>query len=65
MIIRKVSPLLNSENRRRSLAEVLDALDFARKEAMFRGSPDFLRQQVGEDRVQRLVARLLAPKPRS
>jgi hypothetical protein len=64
MIIRRASPTTPLESRRPTTGELFDALDFARKEMMFRGSPDFLRQQVGEDRVQRLIARLLSPSSR-
>lgn len=42
-----------------NIREIVDALDFARRELMRRGSPDFLRARVGEHRVQELCARLL------
>jgi hypothetical protein len=42
-----------------NIREIVDALDFARGELMRRGSPDFLRARVGEDRVQELCRRLL------
>ena len=41
------------------IREIVDALEFARRELMRRGSPDFLRARVGEDRVQELCQRLL------
>lgn len=41
------------------IREIVEALDFARRELMRRGSPDFLRARVGEDRVQELCRRLL------
>ena len=45
------------------IREIVDALDFARRELMRRGSPDFLRARVGEDRVQELCQRLLQKTP--
>ena len=41
-----------------SIHEVLDALDWVRREMMHRGSPDFIRQRVLEARVQQLASRL-------
>ena len=42
-----------------NIRQVLEALDFARREVFRTGSPDFLRARVGEDRVQRLCDRLI------
>ncbi len=44
--------------RSRSIREVLDALDWVRREMMHRGSPDFIRQRQLEARVSNLVTRL-------
>lgn len=41
-----------------SIREVLDALDWVRREMMHRGSPDFIRQRELETRVRHLAARL-------
>ncbi len=41
-----------------NIREVLDALDWVRKQMMYRGSPDFIRQRELEARVGRLAARL-------
>jgi hypothetical protein len=41
-----------------SIREVLDALDWVRREMMHRGSPDFIRQRELEAHVGRLAARL-------
>jgi hypothetical protein len=42
-----------------SLRDALAALDWARREMMRQGSPDFLRARFAEQRVQALVAKLL------
>ncbi len=42
-----------------NIREVLDALDWVRKQMMYRGSPDFIRQRELEARVGRLATRLL------
>lgn len=42
-----------------NIRQVLEALEFARREVFRTGSPDFLRARVGEDRVQRLCERLI------
>lgn len=44
--------------RSRSIREVLEALDWVRREMMHRGSPDFIRQRELERSVHRLAARL-------
>ena len=41
------------------IREVLEALEFVRKEMMNHDSPDFIRQRQVEDRVQALIARLV------
>ena len=52
-----------------SMRQVLDALDWVRREVWRSASPDFIRQRVAEDRVQQLCAELLrkkgGPGPRS
>jgi len=40
------------------MREVLDALDWVRRELMHRGSPDFIRQRQLELRVRQLASRL-------
>lgn len=40
------------------MREVLDALEWVRREMMHRGSPDFIRQRELEGRVHHLAARL-------
>ena len=50
------------------MREVLEALEWVRREMMHRGSPDFIRQRELEGRVRQLTARLTrsgsrAPKP--
>jgi hypothetical protein len=40
------------------MREVLEALEWVRREMMHHGSPDFIRQRELEGRVQRLAARL-------
>ena len=40
------------------MREVLEALDWVRREMMHHGSPDFIRQRELEGRVHQLVARL-------
>jgi len=45
-----------------NIRQVLEALEFARREVFRTGSPDFLRARVGEDRVQRLCERLIRGK---
>jgi hypothetical protein len=42
-----------------SMREVMNALEWVRREMMRKGSPDFIRERQCEDRVQELVARLL------
>jgi hypothetical protein len=42
-----------------SMREVLNALEWVRREMMRKGSPDFIRERQCEDRIQRLVAELL------
>jgi hypothetical protein len=42
-----------------NIRQVLEALEFARREVFRTCSPDFIRARVGEDRVQELCARLL------
>jgi hypothetical protein len=44
--------------RSRSIREVLEALEWVRREMMHHGSPDFIRQRQLEGRVHRLAARL-------
>jgi hypothetical protein len=44
--------------RSRSIREVLEALEWVRREMMHRGSPDFIRQRELEARVGKLSARL-------
>jgi hypothetical protein len=44
--------------RSRSIREVLEALDWVRREMMHRGSPDFIRQRQLERGVKQLAARL-------
>ncbi|MFI5086891.1 MAG: hypothetical protein ACHP7I_00715 [Terriglobales bacterium] len=44
--------------RSRSMREVLEALDWVRREMMHHGSPDFIRQRELEGRVHQLAARL-------
>ena len=44
--------------RSRSIREVLEALDWVRREMMNRGSPDFIRQRQLEARVGKLCTRL-------
>jgi hypothetical protein len=41
-----------------SIREVLEALDWVRREMMHRGSPDFIRQRQLEARVRQLASRL-------
>jgi hypothetical protein len=41
-----------------SMREVLEALEWVRREMMHRGSPDFIRQRELEGRVQQLASRL-------
>lgn len=40
------------------MREVLEALEWVRREMMHRGSPDFIRQRELEGRVHHLAARL-------
>jgi hypothetical protein len=40
------------------MREVLEALDWVRREMMHHGSPDFIRQRELEGRVHQLAARL-------
>ena len=40
------------------MREVLEALEWVRREMMHRGSPDFIRQRVLEARVRQLASRL-------
>jgi hypothetical protein len=40
------------------MREVLEALEWVRREMMHRGSPDFIRQRELEGRVHELAARL-------
>jgi hypothetical protein len=40
------------------MREVLEALEWVRREMMQHGSPDFIRQRELEGRVQQLAARL-------
>ncbi len=42
-----------------SMREIVDALDWARREVMRRGSPDFIRQRELEKRVHELCRRLM------
>ena len=49
--------------RSRSIREVLEALEWVRREMMNRGSPDFIRQRELQRRVRELAARL-ASSPR-
>jgi DNA-directed RNA polymerase specialized sigma24 family protein len=42
-----------------NIREIVDALEFARREVFRTCSPDFLRARVGEDRVQELCQRLI------
>ena len=44
---------------RTSLRDALEVLEWVRREMMRHGSPDFLRARFAEERVQRLVAKLL------
>jgi hypothetical protein len=44
--------------RSKSIREVLEALEWVRREMMHHGSPDFIRQRELEGRVHRLAARL-------
>jgi hypothetical protein len=41
------------------MREVLNALEWVRREMMRKGSPDFIRERQCEDRIQQLVAELL------
>jgi hypothetical protein len=50
---------LESVTRSVNIRQVLEALEFARREVFRTGSPDFLRARVSEDRVQRLCERLI------
>jgi hypothetical protein len=47
-----------SMQRSRSIHEVLEALEWVRREMMHRGSPDFIRQRELEGRVRQLASRL-------
>ena len=40
------------------MREVLEALEWVRREMMYHGSPDFIRQRALEGRVHQLAARL-------
>jgi hypothetical protein len=40
------------------MREVLEALEWVRREMMYHGSPDFIRQRELEGRVRQLAARL-------
>jgi len=40
------------------MREVLEALEWVRREMMYHGSPDFIRQRELEGRVHQLAARL-------
>ena len=44
--------------RSRSIREVLEALEWVRREMMHHGSPDFIRQRELEGRVHQLAGRL-------
>jgi hypothetical protein len=41
------------------MREVLEALEWVRREMMHRGSPDFIRQRELEGRVHKLAARMV------
>jgi len=45
--------------RSRNIREVLEALEWVRKELMRKGSPDFIRQRQCQEGVNQLIARLL------
>ncbi len=52
------------------MREVLEALEWVRREMMHRGSPDFIRQRELERRVHHMASRLarsqsMAPSPRA
>jgi hypothetical protein len=47
--------------RSRSIYEVLEALEWVRKELMRKGSPDFIRQRKCEEGVKQLLTRMLRP----
>ena len=51
--------------RSRSIREVLEALEWVRREMMHHGSPDFIRQRELEGRVHRLAARLARSESRA
>ena len=51
--------------RSRSIREVLEALEWVRREMMYRGSPDFIRQRQLEGRVHQLAARLAGSQSRA
>ena len=44
------------------MREVLEALEWVRREMMHRGSPDFIRQRELEGRVHKLAARMARSK---
>ena len=46
------------------MREVLEALEWVRREMMYHGSPDFIRQRELEGRVHQLAARLATPPGR-
>ncbi|MGI9104456.1 MAG: hypothetical protein ACR2IF_18585 [Terriglobales bacterium] len=45
-----------------SIREIVDALDWVRREVMRRGSPDFIRQRELEKRVHELCRELMHGK---
>ena len=45
------------------MREVLEALEWVRREMMHHGSPDFIRQRELEGRVHQLAARLVRSGP--
>jgi hypothetical protein len=47
--------------RSRNIREVLEALEWVRKELMRKGSPDFIRQRQCQEGVKQLIAKMLRP----
>jgi hypothetical protein len=45
--------------RSRNIREVLEALEWVRKELMRKGSPDFIRQRQLQEGVNQLIAKML------